>query len=180
MRHPVNTCRVCSSPTVERILDLGRVPLANSFIPPSAADAAEPTFELGIQFCSTCAVVQIPETVDPEVMFRRYLYKPSASSTWRDHCSELSAWVHERIPYPEPLVVEPASNDGCLLKEISQWTPNILGVEPARNIAEEAMREGIPTVVEFFGEATARSIRADHGPAGVVIGTNVLAHVPDL
>lgn len=173
-------CRVCSSPGVRPVLDIGSVPLANSFAGPASADEAEPTFPLGIQFCPTCAIVQIPETVDPEILFRHYLYTPSASTTWREHCDELASWLRDQVRDPEPFVVEPASNDGCLLRAIQRWTPNVLGIEPARNIAEQAVREGIPTISDFFGEEAARAIRAKRGPARVVIGTNVLAHVPDI
>lgn len=174
------SCRVCGSPGVRLVLDLGKVPLANSFIDPAQGEWAEPTFSLGIQFCPTCAIVQIPETVDPEVLFSHYLYTPSASTIWRDHCDELAIWLRDEVGDPGAFVVEPASNDGCLLRSIQRWTPNVLGVEPARNIGEQAVREGIPTIIEIFGEATARAIRAERGPARVVIGTNVLAHVPNL
>lgn len=173
-------CRVCSSPGVRLILDLEMVPLANSFIDPAEADEPEPTFFLGIQFCPTCAIVQLTHTVDPEILFRHYLYTPSASTTWREHCHELASWLDNEVSNRDALVVEPASNDGCLLRLIQHWTPNVLGVEPARNIAAQANRDGVPTISEFFGEATARAIRAERGPARVVIGTNVLAHVPDM
>ena len=140
----------------------------------------EPTFALGIQFCPRCAIVQIPETVDPEVLFRHYLYMPSASSTWRNHCEELAEWLREKVNDPAAFVIEPASNDGCLLRSIQRWTPNVLGVEPARNIADQAVRDGIPTISEFFGQVAAEAIRGDRGLARAVIGTNVLAHVPDI
>jgi SAM-dependent methyltransferase len=173
------SCRVCASPT-ELILDLGSVPLANNFVLPDEA-GSEPAFPLGLQFCPTCGIAQIPETVDPEILFRQYLYTPSASSTWRAHCDELAAWIRARVgDSPDAFVVEPASNDGCLLKAISRWTPRVLGVEPARNIADQAQREGVPTVVEFFSQATARQILASYGKADVIVGTNVLAHVPDI
>ncbi len=180
--HPtaVAPCRVCGSPDVASVLELGKVPLANSFLDPDEANGDEPTFRLGMQFCQTCAVVQIPETVDPEILFRHYLYTPSASSTWRQHCNDLSGWIRGQVRKPDAFVVEPASNDGCLLRTIQQWTPNVLGIEPARNLAEQAVREGIPTIAEFFGESTAREVRSRHGPAGVIVGTNVLAHAPDL
>lgn len=173
-------CRVCSSPGVRLILDLGMVPLANSFRETDEEQQPEPMFSLGIQFCPICAIVQIPETVDPDVLFSHYLYTPSASTIWRDHCDELAVWLRDQVGDPDAFVVEPASNDGCLLRSIQRWTPNVLGVEPARNIGEAVVREGIPTLIEFFGEATARAIRAERGPARVVIGTNVLAHVPDI
>ena len=178
-RTPV-ACRVCSAPDPRLVLDLGRVPLANSFLLPGAADEPEPVFPLRVQFCPNCAIVQLAETVDPKILFRQYLYTPSASTTWRAHCEELASWLRARVSDPAAFVVEPASNDGCLLRAIMEWTPNILGVEPARNIAEQAVRDGVPTIPEFFGESLARSIRAERGPARVVIGTNVLAHVPDV
>jgi hypothetical protein len=173
-------CRVCGSSGVELVLDLGMVPLANSFLSAAHPPDDEPTYVLGIQFCPSCAIVQIPKLIDPETLFRYYLYTPSASSTWREHCDELANWLRDQIEDHEAFVVEPASNDGCLLRSIRRWTPRILGVEPARNIADQAVRDGIPTISEFFGEETARAIRAEHGAARVVIGTNVLAHVPDI
>ena len=173
-------CRVCGDSSTQLVLDLGEVPLANAFVDPARDDRDEPTFPLGIQFCPTCAIVQIPVTVDPDLLFRHYLYTPSASSTWRHHCAELSTWIQQQAGDTDAFVVEPASNDGCLLREVATWAPRILGVEPARNIAEQAVRDGIPTVAEFFGTATAGSIRRTHGPAHVVVGTNVLAHVPDV
>jgi hypothetical protein len=176
--HP--SCRVCGSTGLRLIIDLGKVPLANSFIEPADQHEPEPTFSLGIQFCPTCAIVQLTHTVDPEILFRHYLYTPSASTTWRDHCSELAGWLDNEVSNHDAFVVEAASNDGCLLQSIQRWTPHVLGVEPAQNIAAQANRDGIPTFCEFFGEATARAIRAEHGPARVVIGTNVLAHVPDI
>jgi C-methyltransferase C-terminal domain/Putative zinc binding domain/Methyltransferase domain len=165
---------------VRSVLDLGRVPLANGFVDPADADKPDPTYPLGIQFCSGCAIVQLTHTVDPDVLFRHYLYTPGASSTWLAHCQELALWLRQQVHGQDPFVVEPASNDGSLLRAIKSWTPDVLGIEPARNIAEKARREGIPTVCDFFGEATARAIRAERGPARVVVGTNVLAHVPDL
>lgn len=173
-------CRVCASSVVRDVLDLGRVPLANAFIDPAEADRPEQRFPLGIQFCDVCGVVQLRETVDPEILFRHYLYTPSASKTWLDHCDQLASWLRDEVGDATAFVVEPASNDGSLLRAIKRWTPNVLGIEPARNIAVQANRDGIPTIAEFFGEASARTIRAARGPARVVIGTNVLAHVPDM
>lgn len=173
-------CRVCQSPGVRLVLDLGAVPLANDFLAPGSATDGS-LYPLGLQFCSTCGIAQLVETVDPEILFRHYLYTPSASSTWRAHCVELSAWIRRRAGNPTaPFVVEPASNDGRLLKAIRRWAPRVLGVEPARNIAALAEREGVPTLAEFFSSATARQIRALHGPAQIIVGTNVLAHVPDI
>jgi hypothetical protein len=176
----LTSCRVCQSSEVRTVLDLGTVPLANDFRRPGEA-TVDTRYPLGLQFCATCGIAQIVETVDPEILFRHYLYTPSASTTWRAHCDELSAWIRERADgAARPFVVEPASNDGTLLKAIQHWTPNVLGVEPALNIASLAEREGVPTLPEFFGSATAAQIHASYGRADIVVGTNVLAHVPDI
>lgn len=173
-------CRVCGSPELVSILDLGQVPLANSFRAPDDS-TIEPLFDLGIQWCGSCAIVQLTSLVDPETLFRHYLYTPSASATWIAHCEELASWMWERSgKNRDAFVVEPASNDGALLKKVRLLMPRILGVEPARNIAELALADGIPTLPEFFGVSTARQIRKEHGPADIVVGTNVLAHVPNI
>jgi C-methyltransferase C-terminal domain/Methyltransferase domain/Putative zinc binding domain len=176
----VSPCRVCGSLDVFSVLDLGSVALANSFVLPEETEP-QPEYRLAVQSCRTCAIAQLTWTVDPAVLFRHYLYTPSASTTWRQHCRELSAWIRDRTSgRPDAFVVEPASNDGCLLKEIRPWAAQILGVEPAVNIAQLANDEGVPTVAHFFSLETAAEIRAASRPADVIVGTNVLAHVPDM
>lgn len=177
----MDRCRVCDSPGVREVLDLGDVPLANSFRLPEAAGEPEPTYRLGLQWCPTCGIAQIPELVDPEILFRHYVYTPSASSTWRAHCDELASWLWDRSGRrPQAFVVEPASNDGCLLQAIRQRMSRVLGVEPAEDIAVQARADGIPTRIAFFSESTAVQIRGEHGLADIIVGTNVLAHVPDI
>jgi len=180
LRDDWGVCRVCASPDRETILDLGDLPLANAFRRPSD-DEAEPMFPLGLVWCPRCHIVQIPVTVDPDTLFREYVYTPSASTTWRRHCAQLSEWTRQRFGgTDQTFVVEPASNDGCLLREVQQWTPKVLGIEPARNIAAQANADGVPTLPEFFSLDLARGVRDEYGPADVIIGTNVLAHVPDI
>jgi len=172
-------CRVCAANSLELVLDLGSVPLANAFRDPSDT-AEEDRFPLGVTFCHTCSIAQLVELVDPEVMFRRYVYTPGASATWRDHCSELSDWLRARLGTTSPFVVEPASNDGTLLREVRTWAGRVLGVDPAENIAQMATDAGIPTLPKFFGTETAEELVAEYGQADLVVGTNVLAHVPDI
>jgi hypothetical protein len=172
-------CRVCGSSRLELVVDLGAVPLANAFR--AASDVGEEDlYPLGVTFCHSCTMVQLIHLVDPEVLFRRYVYTPGASVTWRMHCTKLSEWLRARVTAPAPFVVEPASNDGTLLREISQWAGRVLGVDPAENIARMASDAGIETLPEFFSEGFAQALAASYGPADVVIGTNVLAHVPDI
>jgi hypothetical protein len=177
----MRSCRVCGADGVVEVLRLGFMPLANALVAPETPPDKELRYPLGLTRCPNCAIVQIPEVVPPDVLFRNYVYTPSASSVWRNHTAELAAWIRGNITLnSRTLVVEPASNDGCLLREIRRWAPRILGVEPALNIAEAANLDGIPTIPEFFSERVARQIRAEHGAATVIVGTNVLAHVPDL
>jgi hypothetical protein len=175
----MTACRVCGSNDVGQVLDLGRVPLANDFQPLGSSVVAD-RYPLEVQFCAACAITQLVQTVDPEVLFRHYLYTPSQSTTWVAHCAELSDWLRARTTATEPFVVEPASNDGCLLKAIQPWATRVLGVEPALNIAAHAAKDGVPTLPEFFTRSAATKIRDQHGPADLVVGTNVLAHVPDI
>lgn len=172
-------CRVCTSPLVRNVLDLGVVPLANAFLEEKDVPL-ELSFPLGVRACATCGLAQLTHLVDPEILFRHYLYTPSASTTWVAHCEELSTWIRQRTRAETPFVVEPASNDGCLLRAIQGWAPRVLGVEPARNIAELAVAAGVPTLPEFFSAETAATIRRDHGAADVIVATNVLAHVPNM
>jgi novobiocin biosynthesis protein NovU/D-mycarose 3-C-methyltransferase len=118
--------------------------------------------------------------VDPEVLFRRYVYTPGASATWRAHCDELSQWLRAAVPVEDAFVVEPASNDGTLLREIDRWAGRVLGIDPAENIAQAATAAGIETIPRFFGAAVGADVAAEFGHADLIVGTNVLAHVPDI
>jgi len=171
-------CRVCSG-AVEVVIDLGRFALANSFLLPEQVSAAEPRYPLAVQRCADCTLLQLTDCVDPAVMFSEYLYTPSSSSMWHAHCDDLAAFVRARSAAP-PFVVEVGSNDGCFLKAVQPLARRVLGVDPAANIAELARADGIPTEVAFFGLAYARDLVAREGAADVIVGTNVLAHTPDL
>jgi hypothetical protein len=124
--------------------------------------------------------VQLGYVVMPEVLFRDYIYVSSTSETIRQHFAQYAADVAERVGPGNPLVVEIASNDGCLLKAFKGLPIRILGVEPARNLAALAEQDGVPTLPEFFTVAIAKEILRRHGPAKAIIANNVLAHVDDL
>jgi SAM-dependent methyltransferase len=175
----VDACLVCGSRDVAPLLDLGEHALANNLVTPDAADTAEPRYPLGIQLCQSCLLVQLTHIVDPALMFSSYLYVPSTSTTWLAHCEELADDVCARAELgPDSLLVEIGSNDGTLLRAFQRRGVRVLGVEPAANIAAEANAAGVPTLNRFFDEATAEAIRQEHGPARVIVATNVLAHVP--
>jgi hypothetical protein len=160
---------------------LGRTPLANRLLALDQLDEPEPTYPLDLAFCRHCALLQITETVPPEVLFRNYLYFTSFSDTMLCHCRESAdRLIVERGLGPESLVVEAASNDGYMLQFFAQRGVPVLGIEPARNIAQAARRRGIPTVDEFFGADLAARLAGEGMRADVLLGNNVLAHVADL
>ena len=174
-------CLNCASKERELVLDLGSTPLANSNVPPEHLDRPEPSFPLELLFCHTCGLVQLSEIVPPEILFRDYVYVTGASSTMVTHLRAFAAEAVVRFGLgPEDLVVEIASNDGTLLAAFREQGLRVLGVEPASNLCRVAREKGVESVARFFSETEARALRAERGPAALVVGNNVLAHVPDL
>jgi novobiocin biosynthesis protein NovU/D-mycarose 3-C-methyltransferase len=175
----VRACVACGSGDLRPVLDLGPQPLANNLVQPDSPNA-DPSFPLGIQVCRDCLLVQLHHIVDPGLMFSNYLYVPSTSSTWLEHCEELAEYVCTSGSLSGgELVVEVGSNDGSLLRAFQRRGMRVLGVDPATNIAAQANAAGVPTLNRFFGPETAKEILSDHGQASAVVSTNVLAHVPD-
>jgi SAM-dependent methyltransferase len=174
-------CRVCEAPLRHTFVDLGASPLCQSFLDPSQLDAMEPFYPLHVRVCERCLLVQLPEFVAPEAIFGEYAYFSSYASSWVEHARRYVEMAVRRFGLgPASRVVEVASNDGYLLQWFVARGVPALGVEPAANVAEAARARGVPTEVRFFGEATARALREEYGPADLVIGNNVLAHVPAL
>ena len=175
-------CRSCEHGDLRPILSLGRTPLANALLTAEQLREPEATFPLDLVFCPACALVQITETVPPEVLFREYAYLSSFSDTVVQNAEGI---VRRLIDLEglgsESLAVEIASNDGYLLQHYHHKGIPVLGIEPAANIARVARDErGIPTVCEFFGAELAAELVAGGRAADVVHGNNVLAHVADL
>jgi hypothetical protein len=178
--HRRESCRSCGGRQLERVLDLGRQPLANAFLADPSAFHAERFFPLDLVFCADCALVQILDVIDPAVLFEHYLYVTGTSETIAAHNERYAATVIERLALgPEDLVAEIASNDGSLLTAFRTRGVRVLGIEPARNIAEIARTRGIETLCRFFDRQAGAEIAATHGPARAIIGNNVLAHVDD-
>lgn len=176
-----NTCRACGGEKLEPILNLGSTPLANRLLAESELSQLELRFPLELVFCSECTLVQITETVPPEVLFRDYLYFSSFSDTMLAHARELAESLVEQYQLgPASLVMEAASNDGYLLKHYQAQGVPVLGVEPARNIAAFANSQGVRTQCDFFSQETATQLRASGFQADVFHANNVLAHVADL
>jgi SAM-dependent methyltransferase len=176
----VSGCRVCGAQPLRHVLSLGETPLANSLLPASGGEL--PNYPLNLVRCATCGLVQLREIVAPEALFSDYVYFSSNSDTMLRHSEELAdALVRREDLGPADLVVELASNDGYLLQYFKERGVPVLGIEPAANIARFAETEkGIPTLPVFFGQEVALDLARQGKCADVIIGNNVLAHVPDL
>jgi hypothetical protein len=178
MATPIDHCRVCGQKSLEPILSLGDLPPVNSFLSGDADIAKEKKHPLAIAFCSGCSHVQLTHMLDPKDIFTDYIYFSSMSETIVRWGKELAARYAKEISLKSnELVAELASNDGCILKPFGAHC-RILGVEPAKNIAEVANKDGVRTVAEFFDKALGQRLRKDEGPARLIIARNVLAHVP--
>jgi hypothetical protein len=175
------SCRFCGSRLELTVVDLGMSPLCESFLPLERIESMEPFFPLHVRACEECWLVQLPAFVPPDEIFTEYAYFSAYSTAWVDHARQYVGMISARLALGQKdLVVELASNDGYLLQHFVGTGIPILGIDPAANVAEAAEERGVPTLVEFFGEALARRLVADGRSARLVLGNNVLAQVPDL
>ncbi|MBI2902842.1 MAG: class I SAM-dependent methyltransferase [Candidatus Methylomirabilis oxyfera] len=182
MNGPAHTCRFCGGSGLQLILSLGRTPLADRLLTKEQLDKPELTVPLDLAFCPDCSLVQITETVPPELLFgESYLYCSSVSQTILNHARESAIDLTRRKGLNRrSLVMEVGSNDGYMLTNFKDLGIPVLGIDPAPRPAELAEQRGIPTLRGFFGLALARQLYEEGRTADVVIANNVLAHVPDL
>ncbi len=177
----VNTaCLICSAP-INPFHSFGLTPIANGFLTKDQF-GDEYKFELNVGFCTSCAMVQLINRVDPEKLFHdNYAYFSSISVRMAEHFKEFAGMVRASyLSEDKPFVVEIGSNDGILLQNFAQAKIKHLGVEPSENVAKEAISKGINTFGGFFNEETAAQIKSKHGLADAVLGANVICHIPDL
>jgi SAM-dependent methyltransferase len=162
-------------------VDLGMSPMCESYVPREQLNAMEPFYPLHVYVCEQCLLVQLQEYVSAENIFSHYAYFSSYSDSWLQHARRYAEAMIERFRLTrESQVVEIASNDGYLLQNfVAKGIPS-LGIEPAANVAEAAERKGVPTLVKFFGQHTARQVVAKGIRADLMAANNVLAHVPEL
>lgn len=162
------------------VLDIGTTPLANRLLTDGQLADIEPCYPLELAFCPRCTLLQITKTISPEELFRDYVYFSSFSDTMLDHSRKIvDRLIDERRLTSDHVVVEAASNDGYLLQFFAERKVQVVGIEPARNIAAVARKKGVPTIEEFFGEVLAKRLHGEGIAADVFIANNVLAHVPD-
>jgi SAM-dependent methyltransferase len=174
-------CRFCGAPLTESFVDLGVSPPANYYLGASDLRRMEAFFPLHAFVCGSCFLVQLEEFQTPEQLFGHYSYFSSVSDSWLRHAESYAEAMGARFRIgAKSQVVEVASNDGYLLQFFQRRGVPVFGIEPAANVARVAEQKGIPTLVRFFGVDTARAIVHMGRQADLLIGNNVLAHVPDL
>ena len=175
-------CRLCDAELKQVFVDLGMSPIANDYVAADKANAMEPFYPLRVYVCTSCWLVQLPAAQSADNIFRDdYAYFSSVSKSWLAHARNYVEQVAERFDLGEQhSVVEVASNDGYLLQYFRERDIPVLGIEPCGNVAQAAKDIGIPTLVEFFGQELAAKLVAEGKSADLIVGNNVLAHVPDL
>ncbi len=177
----IGACRFCGRPLQHTFADLGMSPLANSYLKPAQLNQVERFYPLHALVCEGCFLVQLQEFESPEAIFGDYAYFSSFSDGFLRHAKAYVEMAVDRFRLnSKSQVVEIASNDGYLLQYFVEKGIPVLGVEPAANVAEAAMKRGIPSLVKFFGTRTARDMAQEGRQADLLIGNNVLAHVPNL
>ncbi len=175
----ISRCRLCGSSNLDTILDLGNHPLANDL--KKTYDENKDKFPLTLLFCPDCSLVQLRETVNKEILFEKYLWVTGTSLTAKQYANTFyNNVVGIAKPKPAELVIEIASNDGTFLKPFINGSYNVIGVDPAKNIAEAANKEGIKTLDLFWDTKTAQKILTEYGPAKIIIARNVVPHVSEL
>lgn len=176
-------CRLCGAPLYHSLVDLGKSPLCETFLDARQIDRMEPFFPLHVFVCDECWLVQLKEYVAADGIFTdHYPYFSSFSTSWVAHAKAYCEMITARRNLDaKSFVVELACNDGYLLQHFAPLgVTNILGVEPSGNVAQVAKDKGIDVLVDFFGVETAKRVKQERGQADLVLGNNVLAHVPDL
>ncbi|MBI5357161.1 methyltransferase domain-containing protein [Candidatus Collierbacteria bacterium] len=181
MTKMVERCRICGSKELVEFLDLGEMPLPNAFLKSKQEKKTEKKFPLRVGFCPRCTLVQLLDIVDPELMFRNYVYIPSASKTRLDNFFQIAQEMIRKLPVKKnKLAVDIGSNDGSLLVEFKKLGVRTLGVDPAENLAKVAELKGVETLAAYFSPATAAKIVKKYGNADYITATNVVAHIEDL
>ena len=174
-------CRFCGKELKHTLVDLGLSPISNEYIGEENIDLGQYYYPLHVMVCENCFLAQAMEYKAPEQIFTDYKYFSSFSKSWLEHCKKYVDMIVKRLELnKESLVYEIACNDGYLLQYFQPYEIPVCGVEPAENVAEEAREKGIDVEVEFWGEDSAKRISGKRGKADLIIGNNVLAHVPDI
>lgn len=174
-------CRLCDSDRLISVLDLGATPPCEKFLTAEELDLPEPTYPLHLRLCENCLLLQIPALITPDETFTEYAYFSSFSDSWVRHAKLFVDQAIDQLNLNgNSFVVEVASNDGYLLQHAVAAGIPCLGIEPSVNVGAAAREKGVPTRTAFLDESLAAAVRAEHGPANLVVANNVYAHIPDL
>jgi len=176
------SCRFCKRTLTQTFVDLGLSPIANDYIPFDEREASEVFYPLHVYVCARCSLVQLPEhRTEREIFTNEYAYFSSYSTSWLAHAKKYVEMMCRRFTFDKTKrVIEIASNDGYLLQYFKEKGIPVLGIEPTKNTAKVAKEKGIPTIIKYFGRDTAKELAKKGKKADLLIGNNVLAHVPDL
>jgi novobiocin biosynthesis protein NovU/D-mycarose 3-C-methyltransferase len=174
-------CRTCGSKNLQLILDLGRTALVNDFLKPEEVANYKISLPLRVVLCPDCSLVQLADTVDPKILYSHYAYVTSTSKTMDTHLDNMMSHLLSTARLGAgSKVLEIASNTGVFLKKFKEQGCEVLGIEPAGNIADVALATAIPTRKEFFNAANAKQLKAEWGAADLILGRHVFAHIDDL
>lgn len=174
-------CRFCGKELKHSMVDLGLSPISNEYVEEENIDMGQYYYPLHVMVCEHCFLAQTIEYKAPEQIFTNYKYLSSYSKSWLEHCHSYVEMIVKRLRLTkDSFVYEVASNDGYLLQYFKEYGIPACGIEPAENVAEVAKKKGIDVEVEFWGKETAAAICRKRGKADLIIGNNVLAHVPDI
>jgi len=179
--HHRDECRLCGAMDLVSVVKLPPTPPANAFVPTEQLSKSQPSYPLDVYFCRSCGHLQLLDVVNPEILFRDYVYVSGTSSSFVRHFQTYAEDCIARFTPPlGGLVVDIGSNDGSLLQFFKVAGMSVLGIDPARKIAADATARGLETWPEFLDAEIAARILAEKGPASIVTANNVFAHVDDL
>lgn len=176
-----NDCRLCKSLNMELVMHIASTPVGDDFIPPERLDKAQNVYPLELYYCHGCGLLQLPGILNPETIYRNYLYETSASLGLKAHFQNYADSLMSRInPNEESLVIDIGSNDGTLLKCFKNSGMQVLGIEPAIDIATKVTESGVETIPDFFSSSLACQIKKEREPASIITANNVFANIDDL
>lgn len=177
----VKKCRICGNSSIKTFLSLGPLPTPNGYLTKKNLKEKEPKYPLDVGRCTKCGLVQLTKIVNPDIMFKNYIYVPSASQTMINHFNALARYLIKTHKLNKnSFAVDIGSNDGTLLKSFKKGGVKVLGIDPAENLAKIANRSGIKTIADFFSPELATKVRKKYGSADIITATNVVAHIADL
>ena len=174
------SCRICKANHFKEIMSFGDMALSDAFLPDPCFFKEEKKYPLTLVICEECCHVQIKEVLDPKLLFSNYPWETGIPTSIKQYCSDFADSSLRRLQPDQKRVLEIASNDGTMLREFKRRGYEVLGVDPAENIAMKANANGIETIASFFNEDLAEMILRTKGQFDLVIARNVLAHVADL